>query len=315
MSSERSDRTFRFRASIWIRALRAPFLTASAIPVVVGTTAALWSTGDFYLGRFVAALLGVVSLHLGANIANDYFDHLTGCDQLNPEPTPYSGGSRMIERGLVSARATLAASLAFFGIGTGLGLWLVSVVGGNAVLWLGAAGLAGGLLYSAVPVKLSYRGLGEAAVFVLFGPLAVAGAYLCQTGRIDLFPVLASLPCGLLVLAILLVNEVLDWRWDGLAGKRTVVVRLGERRGYLLFLLVYFSAYAWLLEGIVLGIYAWPAAIGLAPAAIAARQLAPGRALASRAATINASRVTVLSHTLTGAVIAASYLVWPLISR
>lgn len=303
-----------FRASIWIQALRAPFLTASAVPVVVGTAAAWWSTGNFYLSHFVAALLGVVSLHLGANVANDYFDYLTGCDQINPQPTPFSGGSRMIQRGLISPRATLAASLAFFGLGAIMGLWLDRVVPGGGVLWLGAAGVAGGLLYSAVPVKLSYRGLGEIVVFALFGPLAVAGAYLCQTGHVTAFALLVSLPCGLLVLAVLLVNEVLDSRWDGEAGKRTLVVRLGERGGYTLFMWVYFAAYAWLLAGIALGIYSRVAMVGVLPAVLAAKHLAPNRALASRADTINASRLTVLSHTFTGASIAASYVLPPLIS-
>ena len=314
MNSERSRKGFRFQAAVWIRALRAPFLTASAIPVAVGTAAAYWATGDFYLTRFIATLVGVVSLHLGANLANDYFDYVTGCDELNPEPTPFSGGSRVIQAGLIPSWAILTASLAFFGVGIAQGLWLNSVLPGSVVLWLGAAGVGGGLLYSAVPVKLSYRGAGEIVVFALFGPLAVAGAYLCQTGTLTAFSLLVSLPCGLLVLAILLVNEVLDWRWDRDAGKRTLVVRLGERGGYTLFLLVYFAAYAWLLVGILLQMYSPFAAVGFAPALLAARRLAPRRALGSRAETINASRLTVLSHTLTCGAVAASYLVSSLIS-
>lgn len=294
--------------------MRAPFLTASALPVIVGTAAAYWASGAFRLASFSASLLGVVSLHLGANLANDYFDYITGCDQANPQPTPFSGGSRMIQGGLVSSRATLAVSIAFFSVGIALGLWLNGEVGGNRVLALGAVGVVGGILYSAVPAKLSYRGAGEIVVFALFGPLAVVGAYLCQTGRLAAFPLLVSLPCGLLVLAILLVNEVLDRRWDALVGKRTLVVRLGERGGYRLFLCVYFAAYAWLLVGMALGIYSWLASIGLAPAPLAARHLAPRRALGCRAGTINASRLTVLSHTLTGAAIAASYAVSSLIS-
>lgn len=215
----------------------------------------------------------------------------------------------MIQAGLISPRATLAASLGFFGVAILVGLWLNSVVPGGGVLWLGAAGVLGGFLYSAVPVKLSYRGVGEPVIFALFGPLAVAGAYLCQTGHVSAFALLVSPPCGLSVLAILLVNEVLDCRWDAEAGKRTMVVRLGERGGYTFFLLVYFAAYAWLAAGIALGIYSRLAVVGLVPAAIAARRLAPVRAFASRADTINASRLSVLSHTFTGVAVAASYVV------
>lgn len=299
------------RIKLWVFALRAPFLTASAIPVLVGTAAAFWAGRVFEPLRLALALGGVVSLHLGANLANDYFDYVTGCDQLNPEPTPFSGGSRVIQNGLISSRAILAASLAFFAIGAALGLVLNALVPGNQVLYLGVAGLAGGLLYSAVPAKLSYRGIGEAVVFALFGPLAVAGAYLCQTGRLEALPFAASVPCGLLVLAILLVNEVLDARWDREAGKRTLVVRLGARRGYLLYLAAYFAAYAWLAAGLLAGIYGPVACLGFLPAIFSARHLLPRRALADRAATVNASRLTVVSHTVTGCLIAASYLLSP----
>jgi 1,4-dihydroxy-2-naphthoate octaprenyltransferase len=263
--------------------------------------------------RFLLTLLGVVSLHLGANLANDYFDYVTGCDQANPEPTPFSGGSRVIQRGLVSSRRIVAASAACFGIGGILGLTLNAMVPGNRVLWLGLVGLVGGFLYSAVPVKLSYRGMGEAVVFTLFGPLTVAGAYLCQTGRLDALPFLASVPFGLWVLAILLVNEVLDVRWDALAGKRTLVVKLGGRWGYLAFLGAYFGGYAWLAIGSLARVYSPLALLALLPALLSARSLRPARALADRSATINASRLTVLSHTLSGLLVAACYLISALI--
>jgi len=307
MSSEAGRRTAS-GLRLWLFAMRAPFVTASAVPVLVGTAAAYWAERAFEPLRLALALGGVVSLHLGANLANDYFDHLSGCDQANPEPTPYSGGSRVIQNRLISSGAIVAASLAFFAAGTACGLALNAMVPGNRVLYLGLAGLAGGLLYSAGPARLSYRGLGELVVFALFGPLAVAGAYLVQTGRLDGLAFAASVPCGLLVLAILLVNEVLDARWDAVAGKRTMVVRLGARRGYWFFLAAYFGAYLWLAAGIVAGVFGIAGALALLPAIFSAKHLVPRRALADRAATINASRLTTISHTVTGLLIAASYL-------
>lgn len=303
----------RARLALWVRALRAPFLTASAIPVVVGGALVFWATGSFILHRFLLALGGVVSLHLGANVANDYFDYVTGCDQANPEPTPFSGGSRLIQSGLVSARATIGASAFFFALAVVQGIILDRELPGHGVVWLGLIGLAGGLLYSAVPVKLSYRGVGEIVIFALFGPLAVLGTYLCLTERLAWLPVAVSIPFGLQVLAILLVNEVLDVRWDGLAGKRTIVVRLGERRGYALYLTVYLAAYAWLAVGAVVGIYSRAALLALFPAVVFLRDLLPARALSDRARTINASRLTVVSHTISGCVVAATYLISRLI--
>jgi 1,4-dihydroxy-2-naphthoate octaprenyltransferase len=295
------------RIRVWLHALRAPFLTASAIPVLIGASAAFWKTGSFAVGRFLVTLGGVVSLHLGANLANDYFDYVTGCDDLNPEPTPFSGGSRVIQHGLISSRAILIASCFFFALGMGQGLWLNSTVAGNRVLWLGLAGLAGGVLYSAVPFKLSYRGIGELVVFAMFGPLAVAGSYLCQTESLEVYPFLVALPAGLLVLAILLVNEVLDVEWDEKARKRTLVVMLGKRRGYLLYLAAYLAAYAWIVVGLFLRIYPPLAILALVPLVVSMRRLSPANALHDRPSTVNASRLTVLSHALAGAIIAVAY--------
>jgi 1,4-dihydroxy-2-naphthoate octaprenyltransferase len=309
MSSEGARPGFGSWLVLWIEALRAPFITASAVPVLVGGALAYWATGSFFVQRFLLCVGGVVCLHLGANLANDYFDYLTGCDAANPEPTPFSGGTRLIQRGLVSARATAVAAAVFFGLGAIQGIALELVVPGHAVTWLGLAGLAGGLLYSATPVKLSYRGVGELVIFALFGPLAVMGTYLCQTGELALLPLVVSVPMGLQVMAVLLVNEVLDVRWDGLAGKRTMVVRLGERRGYALYLAVYLAAYAWLAAGAVAGIYSRAALLALVPAAICIKNLLPASALRDRAATVNASRLTVMSHAISGCLIAATYLI------
>jgi len=310
--SQREKCPARGTLGVWLFALRAPFLTASALPVLVGSSAAYWKTGNLAADRLLAAVGGVVCLHLGANLTNDYFDYVTGCDDLNPQPTPYSGGSRVIQHGLIPARAILAVAWLCFALGAIQGLWLWTALrgmaAGNAVLWLGLAGLGGGILYSAVPFKLSYRGAGEIIVFTLFGPMAVAGGYCSQTGSLGVFPFLVAVPAGLLVLAVLLVNEVLDYEWDGLAGKRTVIVRLGGRRGYDLYLAVYFAAYAWIAAGMLVRIYPPLAGLALAPLAAAGR-LRPRTALADRASTVRASGFTVISHTLTAGLIAAAYFV------
>jgi 1,4-dihydroxy-2-naphthoate polyprenyltransferase len=304
------QRCFADKLGTWIYALRAPFLTASALPVAIGAAAAFWETGRLVWARLAVALAGVVCLHLGANLANDYFDYVTGCDGMNPEPTPFSGGSRVIQRGLISARAILGASCAFWAVAAVLGLWLNAEMNrvrpGDTVLWLGLAGLAGGLFYSAGPLRLSYRGVGEVVVFALFGPLSVTGSYFCQTGHLSWLPILASVPAGLLVLAILLVNEVLDVDWDARAHKRTLVVRLGRRRGYAFYLTVYIGAYAWLAGGAVAGVYPRLALVALAPLVFVGR-LSPGVALRDRVGNVNASRLTVVSHTVSAALVMAAY--------
>lgn len=294
---------------LWIRTLRAPFLTASGMPVLLGAFAASWHAGVFAFDRFLLTLGAVLCVHAGANIANDYYDYVTGADTMNPEPTPFSGGSRVIQDGLVSARASLALSIAFLATGFVMGLILNSMIPGNKVILLGIAGILCGFLYSAVPAKLSYRGLGEIVIFVAFGPLTVMGAYLCQAGRLNLFSFLISIFAGLLVLAILLVNEVLDLEWDSKAGKRTLAVRLGQGRAYWLFLAVYLAAFVSIAALMIAGLTTPWAALAFIPAALALRGLIPHRALATRTTLINASRLTILTQVTTTMVFAGSYLV------
>ncbi len=293
---------------LWLRATRAPFLTASGLPVLLGVFAAYAETGEVSYFRLLLTLLGVLCVHLGANLANDYYDEVTGCDRTNLEPTPFSGGSRVIQDGLIPARTILMMSLIFLAAGLVLGLILNSMIPGNRVLLLGFAGIALAVLYTAVPVKLSYRGVGELAVFAAFGPLEVAGSYLCQTGRIDPRVFALSVPAGLLVLAILLVNEVLDVAGDQLAGKRTLVVALGKERGYRLFLSVYGGAYAWIILGLAGRLYPLWAALAIVPGALFLKDLLPGRALGDRASTIRASAATIRSQVLTTALLAVSFL-------
>ncbi len=297
------------RPALWIRASRAPFLSASLFPVLLGAFAAYYRTGSLGLRRLLLTAGGIACVHLGANLANDYFDYKTGCDTQNPEPTPFSGGSRVIQDGLVSSRAVITASAAFLAVGALLGLYLNSLVPGNSVIFICVAGIAGGLFYTALPVKLSYRGLGEVAVFLCFGPLLVAGSYIAQAGRLDLTAFAVSLPAGLLVLAILLVNEVLDEEWDRRGGKKTLVVAIGREGGYRLFLLAYVAAYVWIGAGIVLGFYQPVAAVAGVPLLLGYRHLVPGRALGSRESTINASRITIVSQTVTVLLLALSFLV------
>ncbi len=294
-------------AGLWIRTLRAPFLTASGMPVLLGAFAASRHAGIFAWDRFLLTMGAVLCVHAGANVANDYYDYVTGADTMNPEPTPFSGGSRVIQDGLVSARASLALAIAFLAAGLVMGLILNSMIPGNKVILLGIAGILCGFLYSAVPVKLSYRGLGEVVIFIAFGPLTVMGAYLCQTGTLNLFSFLISIPAGLLVLAILLVNEVLDLKWDSKAGKRTLAVMLGPGRAYGLFLTVYLAAFGSIAGLLFAGLAPPWAALVLLPAALALRGLIPHRALATRTTLINASRLTILTQITTTTLLAASY--------
>jgi 1,4-dihydroxy-2-naphthoate octaprenyltransferase len=213
----------------WLAELRAPFLTASVVPVVVGAAVALWETGALDWTLLALTLFGVALLHLGANVSNDYWDFLRGTDVVNRNRTPFSGGSGLLTDGRLGPRAVLRLGLALLCAGAGVGLYLASTAGDLwwAVVLMGAVGVGGGYFYTAPPLSLSARGIGELVIGAAFGVLAVTGTYLVQAHTVTAAALAASVPVSLWVVAIILANQVPDAEADGRTGKRTLVVRLG----------------------------------------------------------------------------------------
>jgi 1,4-dihydroxy-2-naphthoate octaprenyltransferase len=146
------------RLKIWIQTLRAPFFSCAVmVPTALGSVIAWYQTGTFYWGYFFLALIGAMAINGGTNLANDYFDHTSGADEKNTEYTPFSGGSRTIQDGLVTARAVLTGAFICFGIAIAIGLYL-TFVRGIGVLYIGLVGVLTGYFYTAAPFRLGYRG-------------------------------------------------------------------------------------------------------------------------------------------------------------
>ncbi|HEY5023699.1 MAG TPA: prenyltransferase [Acidimicrobiales bacterium] len=204
-------------------ATRLPFLTATLIPVGLGGVVAARDKG-FHTLWFVLALVAAIAVHLGLNMANDIFDDANGADAANVTPTPFSGGSRVLQYGLVTRRAMVSGCVALYALSIGLGLYLAAERGWG-LLGIGAIGLVLSLAYSAPPLRLVHRGLGEPVTALGFGPVMAVGTYFACTGRWSWQPVLASLPVALLIALVLYVNQVPDRVGDAAAGKRTLIVR------------------------------------------------------------------------------------------
>src|SRR2546427_223455 len=147
---------------LWFQALRAPFLIASIIPVLVGALAAWQIRSAFNLPFFLLCLLGAVFIHLGANMANDAWDFRSGNDANVHNLNPFAGGSRVLIRGVLNPRTHLAAALTFLGLGSLIGIYLVTQVG-TALLWIGIFGVAGAHSYVGPPRRLAHRRRGEHA--------------------------------------------------------------------------------------------------------------------------------------------------------
>ena len=208
-------------------ASRPKFLVASAAPVLVGSCLGYAVTGSFNPGLFVLASLAIMALHAGANIVNDFYDHLSQNDWLNKNPTPFSGGRRFIQKGILSPRATLLEGLIALIIGSIIGLVIVIMTQSLFILILGLVGLAGGFFYTARPIQLGYRSVGELAIFLLFGVLPVYASYYLQAKTIDLNPLLSGSLVGILIFLVILINEFPDLEADRRVNKRTLVVRFG----------------------------------------------------------------------------------------
>ena len=296
------------RLQAYLIELRAPFLTVSILPVILATAIARCDTGIWDPLLFWLTLAGAVLLHLGSNTINDWFDHRSGNDEVNVEfVSPFTGGSRMIQEGFVTPRGVLILSIVLFALATLIGIYLYTVRG-PAIILFGITGLVLGILYTAPRAMLVGRGLGEIVIFLAFGLIAV-GAYYVQTGCISHHILVAPLPLAVLTTAIIIVNEFQDATADGMTGKNTLIVRLGRKRGVVLYTIVMLSAYIPIIAGAAAGLMPRWTLLGLAtlPVALKAIQVAAKTHDDPRAMTpANAS--TIIAHLSTGIILTMVYI-------
>ncbi|MFW6322582.1 MAG: prenyltransferase [Guyparkeria sp.] len=211
-------------------ATRPTFLLLALVAAGIGLATAhvsgvtldpLWAT---------LTMIGAVTLHAAANVHNDLADDLNGSDAANHDRQfPFTGGSRMIQNGVMTRRATRLLARGLYALTIGIGLILL-IPGGWPLLALGIGGLLMAWAYSAPTVSLNARGLGEIAVGTGFGIVMPLGADIVQRGELHILPVFAGAGFALMTASLLLINQFPDVTADRLAGKRHWVVRLGRRR-------------------------------------------------------------------------------------
>ncbi len=229
--------------------MRIPFLQATIIPVVLGGVIAWQSSAGklFHWDLFLLTILGASLIHIATNMLNDYFDYKSGNDLMVKHQNPFAGGGRILTAGLISPTKHLAVSLSSLVIGCLIGFYLVFANGLPMLFWLGLAGVISAYFYVGPPLKLAYRGVGEIIVGLNFGPIMTLGSYYVQTGSWSLAaltePFLASLPIGLLIAAVLWVNEFPDVDADRAVGKKTLVLRLGYLRSVSVFITLLAASY------------------------------------------------------------------------
>jgi len=221
---------------LWFRALRAPFLVASVIPAILAGVLAFVAIADgrtsgasFRVDLFLLCVVGAATVHLASNMLNDNFDYRSGDDLAVKHQNPFAGGGRVLPQRVLSLNAHLAVALGFLAVTVAIGLYLFSIVG-YPLLWIGAIGVFAAVFYVAPPFRLAHLGVGELFVGLGFGPLVVLGTYYVLTLRFDWGALFLSASMGLLVAAILWINEFPDVEADLSVGKRTLMARLGYVR-------------------------------------------------------------------------------------
>jgi 1,4-dihydroxy-2-naphthoate octaprenyltransferase len=231
---------------IWWNGIRPSYLPLSLLPLLLGSALAWIQSitpaslrGNFHPQRFVALLLAVLLLQIGAHLINDYYDFIHGIDTSNP-----LGPGGLIQQGFIRPVRVLTPGLVMLGLGAICGLFVLAASGSLLLFTIGLFGLFCAYFYSATSHSLSAIAFGELITYLLFGPLLTISAYLVQTGQINYTVLLYSLSPGLLAAAFVHLNNMRDAESDAQAGKHTLASLLGLRLSRLIYLLLLLGAYA-----------------------------------------------------------------------
>ncbi len=240
-----------------MRIMRVPFLQATLIPVILGGVIAWQVVKVFRWDLFLLTLLGAILIQIATNMFNDYFDFKSGNDLQVKHQNPFAGGGRILTAGLITPTKHFLVSSAFLLLGCLIGLYFVFVQGLTSLFWLGLIGVISSYFYVGPPFKLAHRGIGELIVGLNFGPVMTLGAYYVQTGTWTSVtePFLASIPIGLLIAAVLWINEFPDMEADKAVGKKTLVLRLGYARSIRVYIGLVGGAYLLILVYALLAIF------------------------------------------------------------
>jgi 1,4-dihydroxy-2-naphthoate octaprenyltransferase len=223
-------------AQVWWSAVRPATLAASVAPVLAGTAVALHE-GDARWGAGLGALVVALSMQLGVNFANDYSDYVRGADKARVGPV------RAASSGVVDPEHVRWAAVAAFGL-AGLGGLALSLAIDWRLIFVGAASILAGWLYTGGPRPYGYLGLGELFVFVFFGLVATVGTVYVETSHIPPLAFLIGAGMGFCASAILVLNNLRDIETDATVGKRTLATLIGRERTRILLLVLVCAAFA-----------------------------------------------------------------------
>lgn len=241
-----------FDWAAWMLAIRPQTLPAAAAGVIMGA-ALSWRDGYFRLDAVLVCLFTALLLQIGSNLANDVFDFERGADT-----EERLGPTRVTQAGILTPRQVKIGMAVVFALAIILGLYL-AWLGGWVILLLGITAIISAIAYTGGPFPIGYYGLGDIFVFIFFGLASVVGTYYIQAGFVTPVVWWMTLPPGLIVTAILVVNNLRDLENDRKAGKHTLAVRLGEKGTKVQYLICMVFAYLVLMPVAATGLIPWSA--------------------------------------------------------
>ena len=252
MILEPNATTFPNPVARYIAATRPAFLSVTLIGCLIGLATAHASGVQIDFAKAFLTIFFALVAHAGVNVVNDYYDALSGADDANQQRIfPFTGGSRFIQNDIMGLRETGLFGYALLASVIPPGIWL-AVNSAPGLLLIGLAGLLIGWAYSAPPLKLMSRGIGELAIVAAWLLVSIGTDYV-QRGNFAELPLIAALPFALLVANILYINQFPDRHGDELAGKRTLIVRLGAESAKWGYVLIALFAHAWILYQVIVG--------------------------------------------------------------
>ena len=241
----------------WIKNARSTALPQSLLPAILAVCMASQVSGfSIYLG--ILAILGVAVGHLGMNLFDDYFDYKVKGSEFRDKMAREGMRARIakcsyITSGAATINQLLIACLVFGTVALAIG-FVIYLYRGNVILLIAAITAAVGVSYSGAPLRLSYHGLGEIVIGILFGPLLMTGVYYAACGAFNLSVLFVSIPVGLLVANIVYTHAIMDYEPDKKVGKMTFAVLLKSKKRMLACLLILLvTAFLSIIAGVITG--------------------------------------------------------------
>ncbi len=298
------------RFDVWWKAFRFHFTSASFMPGILGGMIAWTVDKKLRPGYFLLAMLGLLLNHMALNMTDDYYDFRHLVDVLAADGrNPYTGGSGLLSSGRIQPQRMRQVFIIFYIVAIGIGVFL-GVMRGSFILLLLAIGFFCAYFYTAPPIRFGYRGFGELAQLFCFGPGIGLGAYFVQAQRVSWEAFWGTLPFGIMLFAMITINEIPDYFEDRRGGKLNLVARFGRETGVGLFIASVLSAYAVILVGVVLGKIPVLGLISLLTLPIAYKTISVLRAYYREPLKMAAANLGMICiHNFTAILLAAAYFI------